>query len=109
MVSDLKSVGMKLQTKPRAPTRHELAVKAGRMLPRKVHPTWQPFLSAVWKEDDSNTPTTAGGLDAAGINIQDGKVQQEPPNQLKTKKMSKNKKKKVKKKQREKALQESRR
>jgi hypothetical protein len=44
MVKDLKSVGMRLHRNPRVPSRQELAAKAGKMLPRKVHPTWEPYL-----------------------------------------------------------------
>jgi len=46
---------MKLHAEPRAPTRHELAVKAGKMLPRKVHSTWQPYLTFMeTSNDDEN-------------------------------------------------------
>lgn len=57
LVRDLKSIGMKLRTEPRAPSRRELAGKAGKMLPRKVHPTWQPYLGGLAAPDDTNTPT----------------------------------------------------
>jgi len=47
LLSELKFIGMKLHSQPRAPTRHELATKAGKMLPRKVHSTWKPYLGMV--------------------------------------------------------------
>ncbi|CAB9515811.1 HNH endonuclease [Seminavis robusta] len=97
LLSDLKSVGMRLQTKPRAPTRHELAIKAGRMLPhRKFHPTWQPYLGAVWGGNDDNTPTP--DLEALGISFhEDGDTATTEPKPRK--KVSKNKKKRVKRQQ----------
>ena len=36
--------GMKLRTAPRIPTQYQLAMAASRMLPRRVHPTWEPYL-----------------------------------------------------------------
>ena len=43
----LKSVGMKLLAPPLRPSQHQLAQRAGQMLPRRVHPSWKPYLSAV--------------------------------------------------------------
>lgn len=45
-VSELKSVGMKLIKEPYTPTAFELASEAGKLIPRKVHPTWAPFLGS---------------------------------------------------------------
>ena len=42
---------MKLQREPRVPTQYELAAVAGRMLPRKVHPAWAPYLGIVSDDD----------------------------------------------------------
>jgi 5-methylcytosine-specific restriction endonuclease McrA len=42
--SELKSVGMRLIREPRTPNKFELATEASRMMPRRVHPTWKPFL-----------------------------------------------------------------
>ena len=66
-------------------------MKAGRMLPRRVHPTWQPYLGIMRDGDDANTPTP--DLEALGINVHGEEIvsQQEKP----LKKMSKNKKKLV--------------
>mmetsp|Transcript_27298 Transcript_27298/g.63935 ORF Transcript_27298/g.63935 Transcript_27298/m.63935 type:complete len:383 (+) Transcript_27298:227-1375(+) len=36
--------GMVLRNEPRCPTQYELAVTASKMLPRQVHPTWEPYL-----------------------------------------------------------------
>jgi hypothetical protein len=35
---------MKLVREPRIPTKWELASNAEKMVPKKVHPTWRPFL-----------------------------------------------------------------
>mmetsp|Transcript_58764 Transcript_58764/g.70072 ORF Transcript_58764/g.70072 Transcript_58764/m.70072 type:complete len:374 (-) Transcript_58764:119-1240(-) len=43
-ISEIKSVGMRLVREPRMPTAFELASEAGKLVPRKVHPTWTPFL-----------------------------------------------------------------
>ena len=46
-VSELRHVGMKLNRKPFVPTQYQLASIAGRMLPRRVHPTWEPYLEGI--------------------------------------------------------------
>ena len=43
-VAELRSIGMRLIREPRCPTQMELAAKAARMVPRRVHTTWKPFL-----------------------------------------------------------------
>lgn len=43
-VAQLRSVGMKLTREPFIPTQFQLAKVAGRMLPKRVHPTWNPYL-----------------------------------------------------------------
>ena len=43
-VSQLKSVGMKLLREPKCPSQMELAARAARMVPKRVHPTWKPYL-----------------------------------------------------------------
>lgn len=35
---------MKLQREPWCPTQIELAARAARMVPKRVHPTWKPYL-----------------------------------------------------------------
>lgn len=52
--SQLRQVGMKLHREPRPPSQFQLAQLAGRMLPRKVHSTWKPYLVAV-AGDTTNT------------------------------------------------------
>lgn len=42
--ADLRAIGMKLMREPRVPTSYELAAEAGKLIPRRVHPTWKPFL-----------------------------------------------------------------
>lgn len=42
--SDLKRIGMRLKREPRVPTKWELAANAEKMVPKKVHSTWKPFL-----------------------------------------------------------------
>ena len=37
-------VGMQLRRQPVCPTQYELAATASRMLPRRVHSTWEPYL-----------------------------------------------------------------
>eukprot|EP00591_Stephanopyxis_turris_P010234 CAMPEP_0195516114 /NCGR_PEP_ID=MMETSP0794_2-20130614/6938_1 /TAXON_ID=515487 /ORGANISM="Stephanopyxis turris, Strain CCMP 815" /LENGTH=296 /DNA_ID=CAMNT_0040644631 /DNA_START=593 /DNA_END=1483 /DNA_ORIENTATION=- len=41
----LSSVGMKLLRMPRVPSMYDLNAEAGKMAPRKVHPTWAPYLT----------------------------------------------------------------
>jgi len=53
--SDLRSVGMKLLRTPRVPTKYELAAISGAMIPRRVHPTWTPFLGMIVKPSDKGT------------------------------------------------------
>ena len=43
-LSELDRKGMKLNRTPRCPTQMELAATAGRMVPKRVHPTWKPYL-----------------------------------------------------------------
>ena len=43
----LRSIGMKVINEPRVPTQWELAAVAGKMMPRRVHPTWEPYLGFV--------------------------------------------------------------
>jgi len=42
--TELDLVGMELRREPRCPSLFELAAEAGRFVPRRVHPTWEPFL-----------------------------------------------------------------
>lgn len=38
------SCSMRLKREPRVPTKWELAANAEKMVPKKVHSTWKPFL-----------------------------------------------------------------
>lgn len=46
-VSELRSVGMRLIREPRCPTQMELAARSARMVPKRVHPTWKPYLGII--------------------------------------------------------------
>eukprot|EP00551_Chaetoceros_affinis_P009534 CAMPEP_0203672448 /NCGR_PEP_ID=MMETSP0090-20130426/8481_1 /ASSEMBLY_ACC=CAM_ASM_001088 /TAXON_ID=426623 /ORGANISM="Chaetoceros affinis, Strain CCMP159" /LENGTH=297 /DNA_ID=CAMNT_0050537767 /DNA_START=497 /DNA_END=1390 /DNA_ORIENTATION=+ len=54
---NLPSVGMKLIREPRVPTKYELAAEAGKMVPRRVHPTWTPYLGVGTTVDDTEADT----------------------------------------------------
>jgi hypothetical protein len=47
--SEIRHVGMQVRQKPRVPTHFELAKVAGKMLPRRVHPTWIPYLGMSYQ------------------------------------------------------------
>lgn len=51
-VSQLSKIGMRLLNPPRPPSQMELAAKAARMVPKRVHPTWKPYIGL------SNTPSS---------------------------------------------------
>ena len=53
MPNKLRSIGMQLVREPRCPSKYELASEAGKMVPRRVHPTWKPFLG-IEDNDDEN-------------------------------------------------------
>lgn len=42
--TQLHVVGMELRSEPQCPSLYELAAEAGRFVPRRVHPMWEPFL-----------------------------------------------------------------
>ena len=50
-VSELRRVGMKLHREPFVPSQYQLASIAGRMLPRQVHETWEPYMVRHEKSD----------------------------------------------------------
>jgi hypothetical protein len=41
---ELRTVGMSLIRQPLIPTKYDLAREASKFLPRKIHPTWKPFV-----------------------------------------------------------------
>jgi hypothetical protein len=53
---------MTLRSKPRCPSLYELAVCANKFVPRKVHPTWAPFLGIDMDNGDiMNPPMSENG------------------------------------------------
>ena len=54
----LRDVGMKLLREPYVPTQYQLHSIAGRMLPRKVDPTWLPYLGMGEKRGGQKTKLT---------------------------------------------------
>lgn len=54
-VSEIGNLGMRLRREPRCPSQMELAAKAARMVPRRVHPTWKPYLGIA------DTPSPLAG------------------------------------------------
>jgi len=50
--TQLDVVGMELKREPRRPSLYELAAEAGRFVPRRVHPTWEPFLGGGNREKE---------------------------------------------------------
>jgi hypothetical protein len=57
-VSELQRVGMKLLREPFVPSSYELAAVAGRMLPRRVHPTWKPYLGMINTDSSSSSSSS---------------------------------------------------
>jgi hypothetical protein len=43
-LQELRMVGMKLEREPLVPTQHELSAIAAKLMPRRVHPQWAPYL-----------------------------------------------------------------
>ena len=56
---------MKLMQEPRVPTQMELAARAARMVPRRVHPTWKPYIGLGQPKpsttSSSSSSATSGG------------------------------------------------
>mmetsp|Transcript_23016 Transcript_23016/g.40396 ORF Transcript_23016/g.40396 Transcript_23016/m.40396 type:complete len:414 (-) Transcript_23016:65-1306(-) len=50
--SELHRVGMELQAQPRCPSLYELSAEATKFVPRRVHPTWAPFLGLKTEEEE---------------------------------------------------------
>jgi hypothetical protein len=60
-VPELRSVGMKLLNEPRVPTQMELAARAARMVPRRVHPTWRPYMGLASTPSNFNSYSSKTG------------------------------------------------
>jgi 5-methylcytosine-specific restriction endonuclease McrA len=58
-VKDLRQVNMKLAREPRVPTQFQLAAIAGRMMPARVHASWEPYLGLA--AGPKTTSTSASG------------------------------------------------
>lgn len=54
---DLRSVGMKLLREPFVPSKFELAAEAAKLTPRKVHPTWAPYLGPSYQSQETRDDT----------------------------------------------------
>lgn len=59
-VKELRNVGMRLLQEPRVPTQMELAARAARMVPRRVHPTWKPFIGVSTKHATASDSKQTG-------------------------------------------------
>ena len=64
MPNNLRSIGMKLIREPRCPSKYELAAEAGKMVPRRVHPTWKPFLGIEDDDEDFDQDSSASSFDS---------------------------------------------
>jgi hypothetical protein len=51
---------MKLREQPRCPSQKELAAKSARMIPKRVHPTWKPYLGI------QERPATSSSIPISG-------------------------------------------
>ena len=59
--AQLHKVGMASQSKPRCRSLYELAATANKFVPRRVHPTWAPFLGIDMENTDTIKPFSRGG------------------------------------------------
>jgi len=55
-LSKIGSIGMILREQPRCPSQKELAAKSARMIPKRVHPTWKPYLGIQERPAASSIP-----------------------------------------------------
>ncbi|KAL7517920.1 hypothetical protein ACHAWX_002794 [Stephanocyclus meneghinianus] len=60
--AQLHSVGMTLKTKPRCPSLYELAAEANKFVPRRVHPSWAPFLGIEAENVDTKSQGNGSSL-----------------------------------------------
>jgi hypothetical protein len=66
-VSQLKSIGMRLLRPPQCPSQMELAARAAKMVPKRVHPTWKPYLGIA--ERPSTSTNNNGNNHNGGTSI----------------------------------------
>ena len=57
---------MKLMQEPRVPTQMELAARAARMVPRRVHPTWKPYIGLGQPKPSSSSSAAAASSSGNG-------------------------------------------
>ena len=60
--AQLHTVGMTLKTKPRCPSLYELAAEANKFVPRRVHPSWAPFLGIDTEHVDTRSQRNGSSL-----------------------------------------------
>lgn len=60
--AQIHTVGMTLKTKPRCPSLYELAAEANKFVPRRVHPSWAPFLGIDVENDDTRSHINRSSL-----------------------------------------------
>ncbi|KAL3788937.1 hypothetical protein HJC23_000221 [Cyclotella cryptica] len=60
--AQIHTVGMSLKTKPRCPSLYELAAEANKFVPRRVHPSWAPFLGIDAKHDNMRSQRNGSSL-----------------------------------------------
>lgn len=60
--TQIHTVGMTLKGKPRCPSLYELAVEANKFVPRRVHPSWAPFLGIDVEHDGMRSERTGSSL-----------------------------------------------
>ena len=51
---ELRTVGMSLIRQPLIPTKYDLAREASKFIPRKLHPTWKPYLGLSYTAPSSH-------------------------------------------------------
>ncbi|KAL7428654.1 hypothetical protein ACHAXH_002180 [Discostella pseudostelligera] len=67
--SELYRVGMELKCRPKCPTLYELAASASNFVPRRVHPTWAPFLGMSLVGADVNNGGGGSGGGSASSSV----------------------------------------
>lgn len=59
-LAEIGRKGMQLNRTPRCPSQMELAAISGRMVPKRVHPTWKPYLGIQERPAASSTDASNG-------------------------------------------------
>ena len=58
---------MRILQEPRVPSQWELASMAGKMVPKKVHATWQPYLGVIATEPENTDARGVSWNEEGGI------------------------------------------